>query len=181
MIYFVQTSDNRFIKIGKANDPSQRLASLQTGSPVRLKLIGAVPGGHETEHAVHQRFQALRTYGEWFRASDDLLDYITQSLATQKVPPFTAFDSLALYEPRLFALYREAIGVQDAGESSVFCANTVWFGYGGWSGIRPRLVRLVGWDAERWGVARLRTSEAYDAAYQTLYDLLPNCRNCECA
>jgi hypothetical protein len=181
MIYFVQTDDNRFIKVGKANDPRQRLASLQTGSPVRLKLIGAIPGGHETEHAIHQRFQALRTYGEWFRASDDLLDYITQVLAAQRSDPFSAFDALALYEPRLLDLYREIIGIQDDGEASWFCANAVWYGHEGWPGIKPRLMCLVGWEAEKWGVARLRTTEAYDLAYDTLYTLLPDCRSCRCA
>ncbi len=55
-----------------------------------------------------------------------------------------------------------------------FCANEVWYA---WGGLKDRLCRLVGWDASR---PELQNSEAYDVAYEHLYDLLPNCRNCHC-
>ncbi len=57
------------------------------------------------------------------------------------------------------------------------CANAIWYGYGGYPGIKPRLLGLVGWHARN---PALRSSAAYDLAYRRLYDGLPGCRNCPC-
>lgn len=57
------------------------------------------------------------------------------------------------------------------------CANAIWYGYGGYVGIKPRLRTLVGWYARH---PALRSREAYDLAYRRLYDGLPGCRNCSC-
>ncbi len=81
-------------------------------------------------------------------------------------------------EPRLADLRVAAERVRDAGDGS-FCANAAWYGYGGHLGLKPRLVRLVGWGSNHPDPA-LRTSAAYDVVYQTLYDLLPDCRGCGC-
>ncbi len=65
-------------------------------------------------------------------------------------------------------------------EGRYFCANRCWYGFGSWQGrgFKARLERLVGWGARN---PALRTSDAYDAAYQHLYNLLPDCRQCACA
>lgn len=69
-------------------------------------------------------------------------------------------------EPRLARLYVEAKAVR---ASKNFCANEIWY-----RSMRPRLVRLVGWDA---GDKRLKTQEAYDLAYRKIYEALPDCRH----
>jgi hypothetical protein len=61
--------------------------------------------------------------------------------------------------------------VKDTGGPS-FCANDIWY-----DEIKPVLVKLVGWSARN---PALRTTEAYDVAYQYLYNLLPDCRDCGC-
>ncbi len=81
-------------------------------------------------------------------------------------------------EPRLADLRIVAERVRDAGDGS-FCANASWYGYGGQLGLKPRLLRLVGWGAQSRDPV-LRSCDAYDVAYQTLYDLLPDCRGCGC-
>jgi hypothetical protein len=88
------------------------------------------------------------------------------------------FGRLCRQEPRLRKLYDEARAVGDDGSAGHFCANAVWFGYGGHRGLKVRLVQLVGFQAE---APELRTTEAYDVAYQTIYAALPNCRGCLCA
>lgn len=82
-------------------------------------------------------------------------------------------------EPHLLTLYEEAQGVKDGGVSESFCENEVWYGRPDrpGSGLKPRLVRLVGWYAER---SALRAPEAYDIAYSHIYHALPACRNCAC-
>lgn len=90
-----------------------------------------------------------------------------------------AFHEICAIDPRVALLYRKAQAVKDPGVTPWFCANAVWDGYGGRPGFKHRLSELVGFDAEREALA---TSEAYDVAYQTIYDALPPCRGgCGCA
>jgi hypothetical protein len=88
--------------------------------------------------------------------------------------------ALTRLEPRLRDLLAEARS-HHLNRSLDFCANAVWYGYLGFRpGLKARLVRLVGCRAEKGG--DLRTSEAYDLAYQTIYQALPDCRGwCTCA
>lgn len=76
-IYFVEAGDH--IKIGYAKDWQSRIASLQTGHHQTLRVIGAVAGNISDEQALHRRFRYLRSRGEWFRKSHDLLDYIARA------------------------------------------------------------------------------------------------------
>lgn len=78
---------------------------------------------------------------------------------------------LAREEPRLTQLRKQARQV--AGDNPHFCANGVWY-----REIKPQLIRLVGWG--RKGHSLLGTMAAYDLAYQTIYDELPDCRDCGC-
>ena len=87
--------------------------------------------------------------------------------------PAPSFEELADLEPRLLELLHEARSMIDMGGLS-FCANRIWY-----DGFKPRLVALVGWERDA-GPKLLRTSAAYDVAYQTIYGALPDCRDCAC-
>lgn len=87
------------------------------------------------------------------------------------------FDHYAFLEPRLYGLVERCQAVKAEGET--FCANSVWYGYDGGGGIKAEVVKLVGWD-RRTPPEELKTEEAYDVVYQTLYHLLPDCKG-ECA
>jgi hypothetical protein len=91
-----------------------------------------------------------------------------------------SFRGLAKLEPRLRDLLTEARS-HHKNRDAIFCANAVWYGYPGFRpGLKSRLSRLVGWRAEQGG--DLRTSAAYDLAYQTIYQALPDCRGrCPCS
>lgn len=65
-VYFVQAGDDGPVKIGLAKEPLRRVSSLQTGSPVPLRLRHVVPGDHALERALHRRFAEARVAGEWF-------------------------------------------------------------------------------------------------------------------
>src|SRR5262245_38074830 len=93
------------------------------------------------------------------------------------------FAQLARLEPGLRALLREARSYH-RGAPRNFCANAVWYGYprgpgpcGG--GLKDRMQRLVGFH-RRDGDEVLRTSAAYDVAYDTIFRALPDCRECGC-
>jgi hypothetical protein len=81
------------------------------------------------------------------------------------------FDELCKAEPRLRSLYNEAVNVDTQGDYS---ALSKFFGYGKFraSGIKPRLVLLVGW--QRRPTDELSSTEAYDVAYKTILDALPD-------
>lgn len=76
-VYFIKAFGERDlvrIKIGKAKDPEERLKTLQTGSPVKLKLIGVIKckssaHAYHVEKLAHDRFYKQRKRGEWFRLS----------------------------------------------------------------------------------------------------------------
>jgi hypothetical protein len=86
------------------------------------------------------------------------------------------FDELCYRELRLGQLRDEVIAIQDDPEQPYFCANEAWYAP---DGPKRKLMRLVGPLAERSDLA-LQSIEAYNVACDTLYDMLPPCRNCWC-
>ena len=79
-------------------------------------------------------------------------------------------------EPKLGDLLSAIESVPDIGQT--FCANAVWYGYNDKpvGGFKAMVCRLVGWDRVR-PPTELMSIEAYDLAYQTCYDALPDCRH----
>lgn len=80
LIYFIEAVGGERIKIGftAKNDPSARAKELQIASPFELKVIASFPGTLDTERRMHKQFAHLRVRprGEWFRAGEDLRDFI---------------------------------------------------------------------------------------------------------
>lgn len=66
-VYFIQAAAGGPIKIGKANDVHERLATLQLYCPFELRVLAKRPGGYLLERELHHRFRAYRLHGEWFR------------------------------------------------------------------------------------------------------------------
>ena len=88
------------------------------------------------------------------------------SSATRKL----TWKRLIKIEPHLLTLYDEAKAVDGSAEH--FCANAVWY-----ERFKPRLFSLVGWECSN---PEIRTQEAWDLAYETIYEALPPCRDCLC-
>lgn len=66
-VYFIQSVAGGLVKIGVSNHAESRLAALQTGCPVELRIvkrIDKVPRTREAE--IHKHFAAYRAHGEWF-------------------------------------------------------------------------------------------------------------------
>lgn len=77
VIYFIRGGD--MVKIGITRDVDERLAALQTGSPVPLEVIGVMVGDAALESALHELFAAQRRHGEWFELCDDLARFIQEN------------------------------------------------------------------------------------------------------
>ncbi len=78
MIYFAQADGIGHIKIGftDGEDALGRIDTLQTGSPVPIRLLGTIPGSMEDEKNLHRRFAGARVHGEWFQPIAELLGLI---------------------------------------------------------------------------------------------------------
>jgi hypothetical protein len=81
-VYFVETADGQYVKIGYSKHPRRRFSQFGTlrPGPFALRLIGSFPGSPKTERWLHEKFQEDRDNGEWFRASDRLRAYIAAVL-----------------------------------------------------------------------------------------------------
>lgn len=57
-----------FYKVGVANDVESRLAQLQTGNPLEMKILGAYgfDNAEIPERAIHQAWKKQHVRGEWF-------------------------------------------------------------------------------------------------------------------
>lgn len=80
-IYFIFNRDSNSIKIGRAKDVEQRLKSLQTSSPVPLELLKVIQldsmkAAQNLERSLHVKFSHLRLMGEWFKAKQELMNYL---------------------------------------------------------------------------------------------------------
>lgn len=179
MIYFIQTGDNRAIKIGYAGNVQQRLANLQTGSATPLKLLASMPGTVAIERSLHAKFSHLRTHREWFGAHPDIIHTALHGAQlTGITPDDDPYLAYAILDTRLVDLLIEAASIIDDGEW--FCANRVFFGYDRRDGgFAKRITQLVGHYAGTL-IPALRTSVAYDAVYDRIYAALPDCRLCGC-
>lgn len=86
-VYFVQAGEGGPIKIGVANDPRARAATLQTGNHQRLTLLLWVPGTQRHEAELHARFKEHRVRGEWFEPVSPLLSFIEGARWALAAPP----------------------------------------------------------------------------------------------
>lgn len=79
-VYAVQAVEGRkLVKFGfTRGDPEKRLRHLQTGSPVELRLLCAVPGWPADETRLQRGFAEIRVRGEWFEPSPELLALVAR-------------------------------------------------------------------------------------------------------
>ena len=80
MIYFI--TDTKNIKIGYTKGPiKKRIQQLQTSCSETLYELGWIEGNMELEKELHKKFGAsrIRYNGEWFKPTEDLLEYINSN------------------------------------------------------------------------------------------------------
>lgn len=65
-VYFIQAKTGGPVKIGWAVNVDERLATLQTGNPATLHVLGVCAGDVALEAEIHRRLAEHRIRGEWF-------------------------------------------------------------------------------------------------------------------
>lgn len=79
MIYFIQHTEDNYIKIGVSGDTHQRVPQLRREYGRSLKVLGVMDGNRQIEQELHRRFKADRRFGEWFKPSEELLAFIAEN------------------------------------------------------------------------------------------------------
>lgn len=82
-IYIIRQGSSRLFKLGVSKCPEQRLKTLQTGNPAKLKLLFTVPctDAFKVEAIVHDHLKDHRVLGEWFHIeSDDKVVEVAQAI-----------------------------------------------------------------------------------------------------
>ena len=87
IIYFLHAPQARTIKIWFTTMLSDRLAKLRNGSPEHLELLKTIKGSVAIEQTLFIMWSKHRLHGEWFRATPDLLAYITDLEAEYEYTP----------------------------------------------------------------------------------------------
>lgn len=72
-VYLLRGGD--YLKIGFSKKPFKRLRELQTSCPFPLVLVKSFCGPSLLERALHNKFRKYRLEGEWFSASDEILNW----------------------------------------------------------------------------------------------------------
>jgi hypothetical protein len=86
-VYFIETHDRAFVKIGFSTYMYARLNTIKCNCP-GARLIGYMPGTRATEESLHLKFAAVRGDGEWFTNTEELRAFIqTLELTTTLNPP----------------------------------------------------------------------------------------------
>lgn len=82
-VYFIQGHDK--IKIGQSRTPRERIRSLQIGSPVPLKLLATLRATVGHERLLHHRFRGSHSHGEWYYATKELREFISNEEEQRKL------------------------------------------------------------------------------------------------
>lgn len=79
-VYVIGEAGGKYVKIGKSNNPGQRLKALQTSHPNKLYLYAFCPETPElNEKLLHSKFIKIRGNGEWFEHTSELRQ-VTQQI-----------------------------------------------------------------------------------------------------
>jgi hypothetical protein len=65
-VYAIAPRGGGCIKFGRAMNVKRRFSGIQTGSPVKLVLLGSVFVPWEVEPAIHDYLKEHHSHGEWF-------------------------------------------------------------------------------------------------------------------
>jgi hypothetical protein len=139
MIYFIEEPQSRCVKIGYSIDPLSRLATIQTGFPVELKLLGVLRGSRNAEQRLHQKFSEHRLNGEWFRG-EPIRAYL--SAVDLQQPKRRAYSALALKRSRSSRLKAVLTALGGVGQAARILGTTKQ-AVSQWDEVPPRRVLQV--------------------------------------
>lgn len=102
-VYFLANEEERLspIKIGRTNPLKDRMSELQTGDPVRLRLLEYIEAREDAflEAQLHREFHQKRRSGEWFDIeAEAIVPFLSKAGAAAYVPPEDAVVEFKSYD-----------------------------------------------------------------------------------
>lgn len=76
MIYAIHAVGSDSVKFGVARNVAKRLANLQIGSHLELRVLAEADWPDEAETKIHRLLRASHTRGEWFRLDKEVVNLI---------------------------------------------------------------------------------------------------------
>jgi hypothetical protein len=102
VIYVIQAEIGGPIKIGYTSGAAvARLADLQCGSPLRLRIVGTFKGDIGRERRIHGDLAEHRLHGEWFSVNETVMSYLRAATTEEIMPSGARLESYL--GPRLSA------------------------------------------------------------------------------
>jgi hypothetical protein len=74
-IYFLYAPISKRMKIGYTKFFDTRFAKIQSSSPEQLEILRIIEGDGRLERMLHRLFSIERDHGEWFAASESMLEF----------------------------------------------------------------------------------------------------------
>jgi predicted GIY-YIG superfamily endonuclease len=72
---YLISEDNKFLKIGVAEDVNKRLKQLKTSNHNHLRVLYYIKGLGKIEKIIHEHFYKFHKENEWFYYSDLIIDF----------------------------------------------------------------------------------------------------------
>jgi hypothetical protein len=103
-VYIIRMGQTNMYKIGKSNNPQERLADLQTASPYKLKLLHVFQADNASaaEETLHKKFHQSKMEGEWFKLSNEERKILLQVINYKN--PMFYIDEKGFLVEELFAV-----------------------------------------------------------------------------
>lgn len=74
-VYIVEAVGTELVKIGFSSDPERRVKSMRTQCPFPIEVLACVEGDRVREKLFHRKFRHLRTSGEWFKKTPEVVAF----------------------------------------------------------------------------------------------------------
>lgn len=124
-VYFLHDQESGKVKIGWSANPLARQIGLQIGNPNELILLGTMPGGAKEEEKLHRLFSSEHKRGEWFHATDKVLETIRRLLVIRGRPR-TVQDELDRRKLCRFGLRGVQVAIKDHGLIAFHVLSSRW-------------------------------------------------------
>jgi len=88
-IYAIECGER--VKIGFSKKPDARFNKIASDAPYPCVMLGYWPGTVADELEVHAKFKTLRSHGEWFASTPEILAFIADMVVTPETKPSKRF------------------------------------------------------------------------------------------
>lgn len=77
-VVYVIEHEHGYVKIGRSNNPTQRVRSLQTACPYDLHVAGVIkcPDAVQLETHLHEKYENRQKNGEWYNINNVQKTYL---------------------------------------------------------------------------------------------------------